>query len=624
MIHEEDRSSLLKHLSDILEGKNTSSIEHRIIHKDGRIRWVRNTPALHYNDQGTLTSYDGLIIDITEAKEAEEALRKYGKELELCVRQRTTELIDAKNYLESVLASIIDALFVADCRAVTKTVNDSACKLTGYTQTELIGLSLNTVLFCNKNSNFASITELIINENIINNQEGILIDKKGANIPVTISGSVMSLNSIEKPNIVFVVRDMSDRKIAEKKLYTSYQFQNALNRLLQVSINEKCLYEQLQEALDVIVSAPFMETIPKGIIFLIDENTNQLAIYVSKGISESIMDKCGFVPIGRCICGRAASSGEIEFASQIDERHEIQYDGIAPHGHYCVPIISMGKVLGVIALYIKENHPKDKREEEFLTAVSNTLATIIERKASEEERQKIQTKMLATSKMATLGEIATGIAHEINQPLTYISSVLQGLKRDIKYNTIDVDELKTEIDTSYEQVKRITNIIQHLRTFGRCDDIIMENANIATALENTLLLMGERIHLRNIKLIKNIQKDLPLINGSQTQLEQVFINIFQNSVDAFPDKTKDATIVVDISLNNKKDAIIIKLSDNGPGINSVYIDKIFEPFFTTKDVGKGTGLGLAIVYGIVTQHGGTIQCDSILNKGTTFTIVLPA
>lgn len=621
MIHEHDRHILLQHLSSILDG-NTSSIEHRLVHKDGRIRWVRNTPAVHYDDKGQLTSYDGLIIDITQDKEAEEALRKYGEELEVCVRQRTEELFDAKNYLESVLASMLDALFVVNDDSIIQTVNDAACRLTGYEKEELIDMSLGTVIKTIDliNDNQCLDNGGINNEKEINNKECLLKAKDMNEIPVTVSGSPMTCNSEEKPCRVFVVRDISDRKLAEKKLYTSYQFQNVINKLLQLTLSDKTLIEQLQEALNIIISVPFMETIPKGVIFLIDDKTNNLVLRVFEGLSKEVIKKCLNIAPGTCMCGRAAATNEIQHACFIDERHEITYEDMVPHGHYCVPIMSMDKVLGVIGLYIKENHKCDEKEIEFLQAVSNTLATIIERKASEADKKRIQTKMIATYKMATLGEIATGIAHEINQPLTYISSILQGLKIDIKHNTINLDELRIEVDTSYEQVKRIKDIIQHLRTFGRQDDMVMENTHITTALDNTLLLMGERIHLRNIKLTKNIEPDIPRIKGSQTQIEQVFINIFQNALDAFPEKKKDAAIKVNISTLENKRLIIIKISDNGCGIENSLVDKIFEPFFTTKDVGKGTGMGLAIVYGIVTQHGGTISCDSILGEGTTFTI----
>ncbi len=248
---------------------------------------------------------------------------------------------------------------------------------------------------------------------------------------------------------------------------------------------------------------------------------------------------------------------------------------------------------------------------------------IDERKRNEKEREAIQIKMMAASKLASLGEIATGIAHEINQPLTYISSFIQRFRHKLENNDIDGDELKQELKVSSAQISRIDNIIAHLRTFGRNDSALTQLVRIEKILDNTLLLMRERIRLNNIELSLDIEPDLPEIKGSPTGLEQVFINLFQNSMDAFPEKHKGAEIRIGVHLSEDRKLIIIKYSDNGIGIEKKMADKIFEPFFTTKEVGKGTGLGLSIVYGIIKDHNGWIECESEINKGTLFTIKLP-
>jgi two-component system NtrC family sensor kinase len=248
---------------------------------------------------------------------------------------------------------------------------------------------------------------------------------------------------------------------------------------------------------------------------------------------------------------------------------------------------------------------------------------ITERKLHEKEKEAMQLKMLMASKLASLGEIATGMAHEINQPLTYLSSFVQGLQMNIEKNEVDEQKLKERLKISYEQIQRISNIIQHLRTFGREDDSEMLPVNINEVFSNALLLLGETIRLNNIDLIKRIEPDLPVFPGNATRLEQVFINLLQNSIDALSDKGEGAAIEVEIRAPEEKKSVLIKVADNGTGIEKTKLDRIFEPFFTTKEVGKGTGLGLSIVYGIVREHGGTITCESEMNRGTTFTITLP-
>ncbi|MBT3878829.1 MAG: PAS domain S-box protein [Candidatus Scalindua sp.] len=248
---------------------------------------------------------------------------------------------------------------------------------------------------------------------------------------------------------------------------------------------------------------------------------------------------------------------------------------------------------------------------------------ITERKLIEKERQALQIKMMANSKLASLGEISTGIAHEINQPLTYISSFVQRLRRNLKNKLIDKSKLDKELDISYKQVNRIVDIIDHLRVFGRRDGMEKQQVSIEKVLNNTLILMGETIRMRNIKLIKNIEPNLPVIQGNSNQFEQVFINLLQNALGAFDNNIKNGKISIDISMLKDKELVVIIVSDNGVGIKREHLSKIFEPFFTTKEIGKGTGLGLSIVYGIIQEHRGSIECESTINEGTTFRIELP-
>ncbi|MBF0398936.1 MAG: PAS domain S-box protein, partial [Desulfobacterales bacterium] len=269
-----------------------------------------------------------------------------------------------------------------------------------------------------------------------------------------------------------------------------------------------------------------------------------------------------------------------------------------------------------------ETSPVTDDDGNYIGALAAVM-DLTERKKMEKELQEKHAQLMQTSKMASLGEISTGLAHEINQPLTYISGFIQSIDRDIKMDCLDIEKVKDKIKSSYYQVNRIVEIIQHLRTFGRSDSLSVENINIETVLNNTLLLMKERIRLSNINLVINIEDKLPNIIGNANRLEQVFINLFQNSIEAISKDNSSAEIRVDIYESQDDRAIIISFADNGIGIEKSHLEKIFEPFFTTKEVGKGTGLGLSIVYGIIKEHHGTIACHSEKNRGTTFIIKLP-
>jgi len=160
--------------------------------------------------------------------------------------------------------------------------------------------------------------------------------------------------------------------------------ETAINTLLSISLLNIHLEEQLAKMFEIIISIPWLKVDAKGCIFLVKEKSDVLVMVVQKGLDPSLVTICAEVPFGRCLCGRAALTGEIEFANSVDERHDNLYEGVSPHGHYCVPIKFHDKVLGVLNLYLRAGHRRDAREEEFLKAVTDVMAGIIERKRAEE------------------------------------------------------------------------------------------------------------------------------------------------------------------------------------------------------------------------------------------------
>ncbi|HZK40081.1 MAG TPA: HD domain-containing phosphohydrolase [Atribacterota bacterium] len=182
-----------------------------------------------------------------------------------------------------------------------------------------------------------------------------------------------------------MIQDITDRKQAEEKLLSSYHTHTVLSKLLSISLLDTPLKKQLQLILNLIISIPWLELKSKGSIFLVEDDPGVLVMKAHSGLAPQLLKICKQVPFGRCLCGRAALSGQVEFADCVDGRHENQYEGISPHGHYCIPILSAGKVIGVIYIYIEEKHKRNKREEEFLCSVADVLAGIIRNKQAEDE-----------------------------------------------------------------------------------------------------------------------------------------------------------------------------------------------------------------------------------------------
>ena len=176
---------------------------------------------------------------------------------------------------------------------------------------------------------------------------------------------------------------------SKEEALRSYQTQEILNKLLHTALQNFSLEAMLRRFIDEITSLSWLALESKGAIFLTGRDPNVLEMKAHRALESSLLKMCDKVPFGECLCGRAALSGEIQFADCIDERHEQEYNGISPHGHYCVPIISgKKKILGVITLYVKEGHSRDHREEDFLTAVANTLAGIVELRKTQRKLRK--------------------------------------------------------------------------------------------------------------------------------------------------------------------------------------------------------------------------------------------
>ncbi|NVM21636.1 MAG: PAS domain S-box protein [Desulfobacterales bacterium] len=246
------------------------------------------------------------------------------------------------------------------------------------------------------------------------------------------------------------------------------------------------------------------------------------------------------------------------------------------------------------------------------------------------ESIKKEAQLAHASKLTTLGEMATGVAHELNQPLTTIQIASDFMLDTAKQGKwVPIDLLIVICEQMTEQVSRAVGIINHLRQFGRKDEVQKEKVDINKPLEGVFTLLGRQLKLRGIKVVLDLKDNLPHIIGDSNRLEQVFIDLVVNARDAMEEKkeklagegVKNTLTVRSFEENGQ---VVVTISDTGTGIPDEMRDKIFEPFFTTKEAGKGTGLGLSISYGIVKEYEGIIEVESEAGKGSTFKIAFPA
>jgi len=245
------------------------------------------------------------------------------------------------------------------------------------------------------------------------------------------------------------------------------------------------------------------------------------------------------------------------------------------------------------------------------------------------KRLETEQQLIQAGKMATLGEMSTGVAHELNQPLSVIKTASSFFMKKIRKGDRIRDDillsLSEEIDS---HVDRAAKIINHMREFGRKSDIKLVKVQINDVLKRSFEMFSQQLKVRGIDVVWDIKEDIPMIMANPDHLEQVFINLLVNARDAIEGKwklkeQKNDSNIITLKTRSEEKRVIAEICDTGPGIPEAISDKIFEPFFTTKEVGEGTGLGLSISYGIIKECGGNIKVASSNEKGTCFAITFP-
>ncbi|MBW2606621.1 MAG: PAS domain S-box protein [Deltaproteobacteria bacterium] len=240
-----------------------------------------------------------------------------------------------------------------------------------------------------------------------------------------------------------------------------------------------------------------------------------------------------------------------------------------------------------------------------------------------------EAQLIQASKMTTLGTMAAGMAHEINQPLNVIQVCadffLKMIKKGMPVKDEDLKSMASDISSN---VQRASEIIKHMRDFARQSEVVKTKVNINDPIKDVFKVLGHQLKVHQIELELDLDPELPCIMADHNRLEQVFINLVTNAVDAMDKKgdelgDMDWKRLLKIKSFSENGQAVVTVTDTGTGIPKEIIDKIFEPFFTTKEVGKGTGLGVSISYGIVKDYNGAIEIKSEVGKGTTFELRFP-
>jgi two-component system, NtrC family, sensor kinase len=316
-------------------------------------------------------------------------------------------------------------------------------------------------------------------------------------------------------------------------------------------------------------------------------------------------------------------------------------DGVQTMRDTAEPVYVQATVDNEIGLLTDRFNEMSVKMHQYRDDLENQLSNL---ESANKEINDTQTQLVQSAKLAGLGQLVAGVAHELNNPIGFVYSNIQHLREyvtaltdlieEMGKNNTKYESLKTKYDYNFiskdlpklitsveEGAKRTRDIVTGLRNFSRASDKENKKFSIVDCIDSTLELLEGTQKKESIQVTKRVDSFVPLIEGNPNQMSQVFMNLLSNAYQAI---SAGGNVHIDVSFQESENRLQIKVKDSGAGITPENLAKIFDPFFTTKDVGQGTGLGLSISYGIIKSHGGDIQVESDLGQGTEFTIFLPA
>jgi len=308
-----------------------------------------------------------------------------------------------------------------------------------------------------------------------------------------------------------------------------------------------------------------------------------------------------------------ATTARIRVGDQVCQSPEFRE---GPHS-LRAPIFSGGETVGWVEVFhgaAQASAPFLPEEQHLIDAVARELSSLVERKTAQADRAKLRDQLRHADRLATIGQLAAGVAHEINEPL---ASVLGFAQLAVKAPELS-DSTRGDIERIVKASLHAREIIRNLLVFSRQSPSRRVDVDVEEALRQAVSLAEPRCAAAAVTLTMQLTGSLPSIQGDPSQLQQVFLNLLVNAIQSMPDGGQ-----LDVSTATSDEQVTVQIQDTGEGIDPEDVEQIFLPFFTTKDVGEGTGLGLSVVHGIVTAHNGAVNVSTKPGHGTCFEVVLP-
>jgi signal transduction histidine kinase len=341
-----------------------------------------------------------------------------------------------------------------------------------------------------------------------------------------------------------------------------------------------------------------------------------LELRADRGLSREMREVNRRLPLGEGIIGRVAASGVTTVVRDVAGSPElleaaqeaVRRDRI--RGFVCVPVQARGRMLGTLSLGRQTDDPFDEAEVTLLEATAQQVAVAL-------DNARLSSELVHIEKLSAIGELASGVAHEINNPLTTILGLAQ-----LMLGRADVPApVRERIALVADEASRAAGIVQNLLMFARHYPPERRPCSLVDAVHRVIALKSYQLEHDKIAVTLDLAEDLTVVWADENQMQQVLLNLVQNAHQAMARRSGERALTV--RLRVRDDRVVIEVIDTGPGIPPQLLSRIFDPFFTTKPPGEGSGLGLSVSYGIVAQHGGRLYAENRPEGGAVFVVELP-
>jgi PAS domain S-box-containing protein len=541
-----------------------------------------------------------------DVQEKAQRLERHTEALEQAVQERTAHLQAAlaaltaaqhgSRHLAALVESSEDAIISTSPTGLIQTWNRGAEHLYGYMAGDVIGRHISLLIPSDRQAEEADIVARTLRGERIPPFETVRVKKDGSPVQISLTVSPILDEGGHVIGSSKIARDITERKRVEQTLHELRRH----NELILESAGDG-IYGIDRQGHSTFVNPAAARLLGWTVDELRGASMHEM-------LHHSHPDGTPY-PAHECPIYAALRDGRVHAA---DSEIFWRKDGTKlPVDYVSTPIWDEGHIQGAVVVF-KDITERKRTEEHIRTLLSEAEAR--ERQLVEKQAQLVQ-----AAKLASIGELATGIAHEINNPLNnitlFVGNAIDRLDQMGTHGAIVSNLRKAE-----DQVRRAEAIINHLRTFGRLSSPHREPVSINGVIQSAVSFVAEVLRVRSISVQLDLSPEDPIVPGNRIQLEQVFVNLLTNARDAL-ENAERKTILISTRMAGTMVKVIF--GDTGSGISSELLPRIFDPFFTTKPSGRGTGLGLSISYGILKEHHGEIEVDSRIGEGTTFIIGLP-